>query len=91
MYRVRLPLAWPVILAGVRVASLLTVSIASIAVLVGGDGLGSYIQDGINRDGFPTAANQIYVGVIFSVLLGLILDSVLALFQRLTTARGLRI
>ncbi len=91
LFRVRLPLAWPVILAGVRVASLLTVSIASIAVLVGGDGLGVYIQNGINRSGLPNASNQIYVGVIFSVLLGLILDSVLALFQRLTTARGLRI
>ena len=36
LMQVRLPLAWPVIMAGVRVSSLMTVGIAAIAVLVGG-------------------------------------------------------
>ena len=51
----RLPLAWPVVMAGVRVSGLLTVSIAAIAPLVGGDGLGTYIQDGLTRLGLPNA------------------------------------
>jgi osmoprotectant transport system permease protein len=91
LVRVRMPLAWPVIMAGVRVASLLVVGIAAIAVLVGGDGLGSFIQAGLTRRGLPNAANSVFVGVVFTVLLGLVLDMVFATIQRFTTARGLRI
>ncbi len=89
--KVRLPLAWPIIMAGVRVSSLLTVGIAAIAVLVGGDGLGTFIQAGLTRLGLPNAANSIWVGVVFTILLGLILDVAFAIFQRLTTPRGLRV
>ena len=91
LLRVRIPLAWPVIMAGVRISTLLTVGIAAIAVLVGGDGLGSFIQSGLTRLGLPNAENAVWTGVVFIVLLGLLLDSVLALVQRLTTSRGLRI
>jgi len=91
LLRVRLPLAWPVIMAGVRISSLLVVGIAAIAVLVGGDGLGSFIQAGLTRRGLPNAANSVFVGVVFTVLLGLVLDMVFATVQRFTTSRGLRI
>ncbi len=90
LVRVKLPLAWPVIMTGVRISTLLVVSIAAIAVLVGGDGLGTYIQAGLTRLGLPNAANSVWVGVVFTVLLGLVLDIVLAIVQRLTTPRGLR-
>ena len=91
LLRVRLPLAWPVIMAGVRISSLLTVGIAAIAILVGGDGLGSYIQGGLTRLGLPNAIESVWVGVVFTVLLGLVLDIGWAIIQRLTTPRGLRI
>ncbi len=91
LLRVRLPLAWPVIMAGVRISSLMTVGIAAIAILVGGDGLGSYIQGGLTRLGLPYAIESVWVGVVFTVLLGLVLDIVWAILQRLTTPRGLRI
>ncbi len=91
LLKVRLPLAWPVIMAGVRISSLLVVGIAAIAVLVGGDGLGSFIQAGLTRRGLPNAANSVWVGVVFTVLLGLVLDLVFATVQRFTTSRGLRI
>lgn len=91
LVRVRLPLAWPVIMAGVHISSLMTVGIAAIAILVGGDGLGSYIQGGLTRFGLPNSENSVWVGVIFTVLLGLVLDIVFALFQRFTTPRGLRV
>ena len=91
LLRVRLPLAWPVVMAGVRVSSLLIVGIAAIAVLVGGDGLGSFIQGGLTRLGLPNAVESVWAGVVFIVLLGLVLDIAFALVQRLTTARGLRI
>lgn len=88
---VRLPLAWPVIMAGVRVSSLLVVGIAAIAVLVGGDGLGAFIQGGLTRLGLPGSVESVWVGTVFTVLLGLALDLAFAGVQRLTTPRGLRI
>jgi len=91
LLRVRLPLAWPVIMAGVRISSLMTVGIASIAILVGGDGLGSFIQGGLTRLGLPYAIESVWAGVVFTVLLGLLLDIVFAITQRFTTSRGLRI
>ena len=91
LLRVRLPLAYPVIMAGIRVATLLTVGITAIAVLVGGDGLGTFIQAALTRLGLPNSVNQLWVGVVFTVLLGLVLDVVLAIVQRFTTSRGLRV
>ena len=90
LLQVRLPLAWPIVMAGIRVSSLMTVGIAAIAPLVGGDGLGVWIQRGLTRNGLPNAANSVWVGVVFTVLLGLVLDLVWATIQRLTTPRGLR-
>jgi len=91
LFRVRLPLAWPVIMAGVRISSLLVVGIAAIAVLVGGDGLGTFIQGGLTRLGLPGSVESVWVGTIFTVALGLILDLGFATVQRLTTSQGLRI
>lgn len=91
LLRVRLPLAWPVIMAGVRISSLMTVGIAAIAILVGGDGLGTFIQGGLTRLGLPFAIESVWTGVVFTVLLGLVLDTMFAIFQRFTTSRGLRI
>jgi len=90
LVQVRLPLAWPVIMAGVRVSSLLVVGIAAIAVLVGGDGLGSFIQGGLTRLGLPGSVESVWVGTVFTVVLGLLLDMVFAFVQRLTTSSGLR-
>ena len=90
LVQVKLPLAWPVIMAGVRVSSLLVVGIAAIAVLVGGDGLGTFIQGGLTRLGLPLSVESVWTGVIFTVLLGLLLDTVFAFVQRLTTSSGLR-
>lgn len=90
LMQVRLPLAWPVIMAGVRVSSLLVVGIAAIAVLVGGDGLGTFIQGGLTRLGLPGSVESVWVGTVFTVMLGLLLDLVFAFVQRLTTSSGLR-
>jgi osmoprotectant transport system permease protein len=91
LLRVKLPLAWPVIMAGVRVSSLLVIGIAAIAVLVGGDGLGSFIQGGLTRLGLPGSVESVWVGTVFTVLLGLLLDIVFSVVQRLTSSPGLRI
>ncbi|WP_299446275.1 ABC transporter permease [uncultured Phycicoccus sp.] len=88
--RIRLPLAWPIIMAGIRISTLITVGIAAIAVLVGGDGLGTYIQSGLTRLGLPNSLESVWTGTAFTVLLGLVLDAALAGFQRVTTSKGLR-
>lgn len=90
LVRVRLPLAWPIVMAGVRISTLLTVGVAAIAPLVGGNGLGIYIQQGLTRLGLPNAIESVWVGIVFTVVLGLVLDALLGLFQRLTTPSGLR-
>ncbi len=91
LWRVRLPLAWPIIMTGIRVSTLITVGIAAIAVLVGGDGLGTFIQGGLTRLGLPNSFESVWSGTVFLVALGLVLDLVLSFVQRLTTSRGLRI
>ena len=89
LVKIRLPLALPLILAGVRVSTLLTVSIAAITVLIGGSGLGSFIQRGITSQGFDFADNAVYTGTFFIILIGLLLDALLRLVQRLVTPSGL--
>ena len=91
LLKVKLPLAWPVIMAGVRVSSLLVIGIAAIAVLVGGDGLGTFIQGGLTRLGLPGSVESVWVGTVFTVMLGLLLDVVFSVVQRLTSSPGLRI
>lgn len=67
---VELPLAGPVLLAGVRVVSVSTVSIATIGPLIGVSNLGELFTDGFQR-GFST---EIVIGVITVVALALVLD-----------------
>lgn len=88
--KVQLPLAWPVILTGIRVATILNTSIAAIAVLVGAGGLGFYIQNGLNRIGFPNSVESIWAGTIFTIILALLFERAFALIARLTTSKGIR-
>ena len=85
--RVDLPLAWPVILTGIRVTTLMTVSSAAIAAYVNGPGLGSDMFTGLTRIGGAGAINQVLAAVILVVLLGVILDLLLQLLGLLTGTR----
>ena len=78
---VDLPLAVPVVAAGLRVAAVSNVSIVSIASLVGVSQLGQLFTDGFNRN----AMGPIVVGVVACVLLALMLDALIALLARLVT------
>jgi osmoprotectant transport system permease protein len=90
LIRIELPLAWPVILTGVRVATLLNIGIAAIAVLVGGTGLGSYVNDGLSRFPQPTSVERMWTGVIFTIVLALVFDLMFTFLRKLTTPRGVR-
>ncbi|MFT7601097.1 MAG: osmoprotectant transport system permease protein [Acidimicrobiales bacterium] len=85
LIRIELPLAWPVILAGVRVATLLNIGIAAIAVLVGGTGLGGYVSDGLSRFPQPTSVERMWTGVVFTVVLALVFDLMFMILRKLTT------
>jgi len=90
LMRVELPLAWPVILAGIRVAVLLDVGIAAIAAYVGGPGLGQQIFSGLDRIGFPVALNLALSGTLGIILIAIVLDAALFAVGRLTMSRGIR-
>ncbi|MCO7222329.1 ABC transporter permease [Klenkia sp. PcliD-1-E] len=91
LWRVELPLAWPVILAGVRISTQMVMGIAAVAAYVLGPGLGSLIFSGLSRLGGANALNATLVGTIAIVLLALVLDVVLVGIGRLTTSKGIRV
>lgn len=88
---VQLPIAWPVIMTGIRVAAQLTVGIAAIAAYVAGPGLGEYIFKGLSSLGSRNALNYALTGTVAVIILALVIDGLLVLVARLTTSRGLRV
>lgn len=88
--RVRLPLAWPVILAGVRTSMQMSMGVAVIAAYVLGPGLGTYIFTGLAQIGGKNALNYTLVGTVGVVVVALIADLVLLLLGRLTVSKGIR-
>ncbi|MDR6319041.1 ABC transporter permease [Actinoplanes couchii] len=88
--RIELPLAWPVVLTGVRVSTQVVVGIAAIAALVNGPGLGNEIFRGLRSLGSPFALNFVLGGTLAIVVVALLFDTVFILLRRLTTARGIR-
>jgi osmoprotectant transport system permease protein len=83
--RVELPLAVPLILAGVRTALVLNVGTATLAVFGGGGGLGVLITAGITNQRMPV----LVLGSILTVSLALLVDWLAALAEVLLRPRGL--
>lgn len=81
LLEVELPLAAPVVLAGVRVAAVSNISLVSVGALLGVGGLGALFTRGFQL--FYTA--PIVVGIVFSIALAAIADVVIVLFQRAVT------
>jgi osmoprotectant transport system permease protein len=81
LWRVELPLALPVIMAGVRIAAVTTVGLVTITALIGLGGLGHFILQGLQIF-FPTAT---IVGAVLSVALALAVEGLLLGVQRLLT------
>jgi osmoprotectant transport system permease protein len=87
---VELPLAWPVILTGIRVSAQLIMGMAAIAAYVSGPGLGDQIFSGLARLGGANAVNSALAGTIGVIVLALLFDAAFVLIGRLTTSRGIR-
>jgi osmoprotectant transport system permease protein len=82
LVRIELPIAMPVIIAGLRIATVTTIGLVTVTALIGRGGLGYLIlNSGINRF-FPTS---IYTGVVLAVLLAVAADLLLLGIQRLLT------
>lgn len=81
LLEVEVPLALPVIVAGIRIAAVTTVGLVTITALIGKGGLGFFILRGLNRF-FDT---EIIVGTVLSVLLAVAIDFALVLTQRALT------
>lgn len=79
VFAVRLPLAGPVLLAGLRVAMVSTVSMVTVGALIGVASLGSLFTDGFQRKIVP----EILSGLALTVILALVLDGLLRLAGRL--------
>jgi osmoprotectant transport system permease protein len=88
--RVELRLAWPAILAGMRVSTQMLMGIAAIAAYAKGPGLGTEIFSGLNRAGSANATNQAVAGTIGIVIMALVIDGIYLVIARLTTSRGIR-
>lgn len=83
LWQVQLPLAAPVILAGIRVAMAMCIGIATIAAAIGSGGLGVFIFRGL-----AMVNNQVILaGAIPAAILAIAVDSGLGYFQR-STAQG---
>ena len=89
LWRIRLPLAWPVILNGIRVATIMVVAIAAIGAAVRGPGLGELIFRGLSRIGGANALNEALAGVVAIVVVAAVLDVLFLVVGRVTTPRGL--
>ena len=85
-FRIELPLAFPVIMAGVRNAAISLVGIAAVASIIGAGALGDFILLGVNS----TSIDQILLGTVPAVLLAVIMDAGLKVLESLLTSPGIR-
>ena len=83
--RVEIPLAVPIIMAGVRTAVLINIGVTAIAAYIGAGGLGVLITRGISQ----TDPRQLIAGAVAVSLLAVIADYALLSVQRRLTPRGL--
>jgi osmoprotectant transport system permease protein len=85
LIEIELPLAVPVIIAGVRTAIVINIGMAALAFLVGGGGLGETINSGLKLDRNPA----ILIGSVLIAILALVFDFLSALAQRYLKPKGI--
>ncbi|MEP7208898.1 MAG: ABC transporter permease [Casimicrobiaceae bacterium] len=85
--QVEIPIAIPVIMAGVRIAVVINIGITAIATYIGAGGLGAFISRGISQ----TDPRQLVTGALAVSLLAIAADYALLWLQHRLTPRGLRV
>lgn len=86
LIRVEIPMALPLIMAGVRTATVLNIGIGAIAAFIGAGGLGVLINQGIGR----TNSTMIIVGAVMVSILALLADLLLKFIQSKLTPKGIK-
>ena len=84
--QVELPIAAPLIIAGVRNAAVAIVATATLGALVAGGGLGRYIVDGLARQEYP----RLFVGALLVALMSVAVELAFGAFERVAVSTGLR-
>ncbi|WP_207640885.1 ABC transporter permease [Desulfitibacter alkalitolerans] len=87
LFRVQLPLTVPVIVAGIKTATVQCVSLATLAAFVGGGSLGDWIQQGIMM------VNQtlLLAGAVPTAVLAIMANFLIGVIQNIVTPRGLKV
>ncbi len=90
LVQIELPLAWPIILTGIRVSAQMVMGVAAVAAYALGPGLGGFIFSGLSRLGGANSFESVVTGVVGVIVLALVLDLLLVGLGRLTIPRGIR-
>jgi osmoprotectant transport system permease protein len=86
LFKVELPLALSVIMAGIRTSTVLIIGVATLAALIGAGGLGDLIFRGIAM----VSAELILAGAIPAALMALIFDTLLEWLEKAVTPKGIK-
>lgn len=87
LWRIETPLALPVIIAGIRIATLSTVGLATIAAWIGAGGLGQLLRDSLGNLDLAINQSKLYAGLICIATIALSADLFFRLVERRLTAR----
>ena len=87
IWRVELPLAVPLVMAGIRTSAVQVVATATLAALIAGGGLGRYIIDGFGQQDYT----KLVAGGVLVALLALATEAALSGLERLLVPRGIRL
>lgn len=87
LYMVELPIAIPVIMGGIRTATVIIIGTATLAAMIGGGGLGDFIVTGLGM----VHDELILLGAVPAAILALLAEFVLGRLENILTPRGLRI
>ncbi|MCB1247140.1 MAG: ABC transporter permease [Acidimicrobiia bacterium] len=80
--KVEIPLALPVIIAGIRLATVTVIGLVTVAALIGHGGLGFLILRGLSTFSSPIGTTQIFVGTVLSIVLAVAADLSLVGLER---------
>jgi len=86
LFKIEIPLSIPIIMAGVRYATVLNIGVMAIAAYIGAGGLGTFISAGISQSNQV----QLIVGAISVSILAIIADYILLFIQNMMTSKGLK-
>ena len=81
LFRIELPLALPVMMAGLRVATVSTVALTTVGALIANGGLGNLIADGVSND----FKSELLAACLLCVAIAVLLDVLIVVTQRLVT------